>query len=127
MRVERMAVKAREQQVDQLERRCWVLMNQRALERKTAQQQLLSFDRRRAHCKALLNHFHQINVFSDAFFVWHDGPFGTINGLRLGRPPIQQVDWSEINAAVGYAMALLDGIAAKAHFKFNKYAATGCR
>lgn len=25
------------------------------------------------------------NVFNDAFHIWHDGPFGTINGLRLGR------------------------------------------
>ena len=25
------------------------------------------------------------NVFNDAFHVWHDGPFGTISGLRLGR------------------------------------------
>lgn len=25
------------------------------------------------------------NVLNDAFHIWHDGPFGTINGLRLGR------------------------------------------
>ncbi|KAL7516850.1 hypothetical protein ACHAWX_001826 [Stephanocyclus meneghinianus] len=25
------------------------------------------------------------HVLSDAFFIWHDGPFATINGTRLGR------------------------------------------
>ena len=38
-----------------------------------------------------LHLFQQITVLSDVFFVWHDGPFGTINGLRLGRLPITQV------------------------------------
>lgn len=85
------ALGLKERQVSDLERRAWVHLNQRTMERGRAQLQLLSFDTRRSRCKALLNHFHQINVFSDAFFVWHDGPFGTINGLRLGRLPIQPV------------------------------------
>lgn len=43
------------------------------------------------HACAQLHLFQQITVLSDVFFVWHDGPFGTINGLRLGRLPITQV------------------------------------
>jgi beclin 1 len=31
------------------------------------------------------------NVFNDAFNIWHDGAFGTINGLRLGKLPDQNV------------------------------------
>ena len=27
------------------------------------------------------------NVLNDAFFIWHDGEFGTINNFRLGRLP----------------------------------------
>lgn len=27
------------------------------------------------------------NVYNDAFCIGHDGVFGTINGLRLGRVP----------------------------------------
>jgi len=71
--------------------RCWKHLNNRSTERARAQMQLLSYDTRRTNCNVLLNHFHQINVFNDAFFVWHDGPFGTINGLRLGRLPTQPV------------------------------------
>ena len=43
----------------------------------------------------------KINVFNDAFYIWHDGSFGTINNLRLGRLPTVPVEWSEINAAWG--------------------------
>lgn len=31
------------------------------------------------------------NVLNDAFFIWHDGDFGTINNFRLGRVPKMQV------------------------------------
>ena len=27
------------------------------------------------------------NVLNDAFHIWHDGDFGTINNFRLGRLP----------------------------------------
>lgn len=29
----------------------------------------------------------RINVLNDAFHIWHDGDFGTINNFRLGRLP----------------------------------------
>jgi len=32
-----------------------------------------------------LSRFMQINVLNDAFYVWFSGPFGTINGFRLGK------------------------------------------
>ncbi|KAK4336522.1 hypothetical protein RND71_044238 [Anisodus tanguticus] len=37
----------------------------------------------------------------------HDGHFGTINGLRLGRLPTFNVEWSEINAAWGQLQVLI--------------------
>lgn len=43
----------------------------------------------------------QMNVANDAFHIWHAGPFGTINGFRLGRLSVEQVEWHEINAALG--------------------------
>jgi beclin 1 len=42
-----------------------------------------------------------MNVANDAFHIWHAGPFGTINGFRLGRLSVEQVEWHEINAALG--------------------------
>lgn len=47
------------------------------------------------------------NVYHDVFCVSHDGNFGTINGLRLGRLREKRVEWSEINAAWGQTLLLL--------------------
>jgi len=47
------------------------------------------------------------NVFNDAFKIWHDGPFGTISGFRLGRTSDAPVEWEETNAAWGQAVLLL--------------------
>ena len=62
------------------------------------------------------------NVYNDTFCIYHDGPFATINGLRLGRlPPQLNVDWSEINAAWGAAALLLATVAEKLGFTFRGY------
>lgn len=34
-----------------------------------------------------LEKLERTNVYNDAFCIGHDGVFGTINGLRLGRVP----------------------------------------
>lgn len=59
--------------------------------------------------------------FGMVCLIWHDGPFGTINSLRLGRLPQCTVEWSEINAGIGQAALLLDTISNKIHFKFKQY------
>lgn len=58
-------------------------------------------------------------VYNDAFCISHDGPFGTINGFRLGRLSTHQVDWSEINAAWGQTLLLLYTVASKLKFQFK--------
>ena len=35
----------------------------------------------------MLEKLERTNVYNDAFCIGHDGAFGTINGLRLGRVP----------------------------------------
>ncbi|GAA5810312.1 hypothetical protein MFLAVUS_003733 [Mucor flavus] len=60
-------------------------------------------------------------VYNDAFCISHDGPFGTINGFRLGRLGPHQVDWSEINAAWGQTLLLLYTVASKLKFQFETY------
>ncbi|KAI6175878.1 Beclin-1-like protein [Aphelenchoides bicaudatus] len=47
------------------------------------------------------------NVLDMGFFIWKDGEYGTINGLRLGRLPNENVEWVEINAAFGQIAMLL--------------------
>eukprot|EP00484_Ammonia_sp_Unknown_P019245 CAMPEP_0197034632 /NCGR_PEP_ID=MMETSP1384-20130603/12683_1 /TAXON_ID=29189 /ORGANISM="Ammonia sp." /LENGTH=541 /DNA_ID=CAMNT_0042464581 /DNA_START=18 /DNA_END=1643 /DNA_ORIENTATION=- len=64
------------------------------------------------------------NVFDDAFHIYHDGHFGTINGLRLGRLPSVSVEWEEINTGLGQCVLLLDVLAQRCkskNFKFKTY------
>lgn len=64
---------------------------------------LAKIDVSQAHLELLK----RTNVLSDAFPIWHDGEFGTINNFRLGRLPKIPVEWDEINAAWGQACLLL--------------------
>ncbi|CAO2835487.1 unnamed protein product [Amaranthus hypochondriacus] len=57
--------------------------------------------------QAHLDLLKRTNVLNDAFPIWHDGEFGTINNFRLGRLPKIPVEWDEINAAWGQACLLL--------------------
>lgn len=61
------------------------------------------------------------NVYNDAFNVGHDGLFGTINGLRLGRLQSSPVEWQEVNAAWGQTTLLLATVAEKLGFTFRGY------
>lgn len=49
----------------------------------------------------------RVNVLDMTFFIWKDGNYGTINGLRLGRLRHELVEWNEINAAFGQIAFLL--------------------
>ncbi|KAL0577019.1 Vacuolar protein sorting-associated protein atg6 [Marasmius crinis-equi] len=70
---------------------------------------------------ATLEKLERTNVYNDAFCIGHDGVFGTINGLRLGRVPGVPVEWAEINAAWGQTLLLLHTIARKLDYKFENY------
>lgn len=74
------------------------------------------------HDAQRLERLQRTNVYNDCFCISHDGHFGTINGLRLGRLPApQNVEWAEINAALGTAALLLATVAEKLNFKFQGY------
>ncbi|KAI4090986.1 MAG: hypothetical protein LQ344_004367 [Seirophora lacunosa] len=74
------------------------------------------------HDARLLERLQRTNVFNDCFCISHDGHFGTINGLRLGRlPPPQNVEWAEINAALGTAALLLATVAERLGCEFRGY------
>jgi beclin 1 len=69
--------------------------------------------------KERLDQLQNTNVYNDAFRIWHNGPFGTINDLRLGR--LDNIEWQEINAGIGLAVLLLDSLAIKVGFVFKGY------
>lgn len=73
------------------------------------------------HDSQLLEKLQRTNVYNDTFCISHDGKFGTINGLRLGRLSSVPVDWPEINAAWGHALLLLATVADRLGFKFEGY------
>lgn len=82
---------------------------------------LASLRIRTAVAGAHVDMLRRTHVFNDAFFIWHDGPFGTISGFRLGRTAAVPVDWSEINAAFGQVCLLLHTLAHVARFTYSGY------
>ncbi|KAI6217566.1 Beclin-1-like protein [Aphelenchoides fujianensis] len=66
------------------------------------------------------------NVLNLAFFIWHDGEYGTINGLRVGRLPNDQVEWLEINAAFGQMAMLLSIMCQHANLKLERHEIVPC-
>ncbi|KAI9744564.1 MAG: autophagy protein 6 [Claussenomyces sp. TS43310] len=73
------------------------------------------------HDSQQLEKLQRTNVYNDTFCISHDGSFGTINGLRLGRLSSIPVDWPEINAAWGHTLLLLSTVADRLSFKFENY------
>ncbi|EXJ92758.1 hypothetical protein A1O3_01310 [Capronia epimyces CBS 606.96] len=82
---------------------------------------LSSLQEKYIHDRQQLERLQRTNVYNDTFCVGHDGYFGTINGLRLGRLPNQNVDWAEINAAWGQTLLLLAIVAERLKYSFQGY------
>jgi beclin len=82
---------------------------------------LSSLQQKHQHDQQHLQALQRTNVFNDTFCIGHDGYFGTINGLRLGRLPNQNVEWSEINAAWGQTVLLLATVAERLGYTFQGY------
>ena len=61
------------------------------------------------------------NILNEAFHIWCDGHFGTINKLRLGKLVSQPVEQNETNAAWGYTAQLLDILLLKWKVTTSRY------
>lgn len=108
--------------LDEDERDFWTSRNAFSLELSSFQNRYDALSAAYDHDAKQLERLQRTNVYNDSFSVGHDGFFGTINGLRLGRlPPPQNVDWSEINAAWGAAALLLATVAERLGFSFRGY------
>lgn len=99
--------------LDEEEEKFWQKRNAHAAELAAYQEERNSLQNQLTHDNKLLESLQRTNVYNDTFCIGHDGNFGTINGLRLGRLPDYPVDWSEINAAWGQALLLLVVVAEK--------------
>ena len=108
--------------LDAEEKAFWQDRNAFALQLSTFQNDRDALNTAYDHDMQQLERLQRTNVYNDTFCIGHDGYFGTINGLRLGRlPPPQNVDWTEINAAWGAAALLLNTVADKLGFTFRGY------
>uniref|UniRef100_A0A5S6QQQ8 Atg6 BARA domain-containing protein n=1 Tax=Trichuris muris TaxID=70415 RepID=A0A5S6QQQ8_TRIMR len=74
-----------------------------------------------SHSTTLLNKLMRSNVFDLTFHIWQSGQFGTINGFRLGHLPKHNVDWSEVNAALGQTVLLLYSLLKKVDLDLKGY------
>ena len=82
---------------------------------------LSSLQQKHLHDQQQLQRLQRTNVYNDTFCIGHDGYFGTINGLRLGRLPNHHVGWPEINAAWGQTLLLLATVAERLNYTFQGY------
>lgn len=67
--------------------RFWRAHNEQVLSIDQQTAQLATLRAAYAADSATLEKLERTNVYNDAFCIGHDGVFGTINGLRLGRVP----------------------------------------
>ncbi|KIV90619.1 hypothetical protein PV10_07904 [Exophiala mesophila] len=99
----------------------WLLRNSLDEQLHDATIQLNTLQQSFSHDHRRLERLQRTNVFNDTFCVGHDGSFGTINGLRLGRLPNNNVEWGEINAAWGQTLLLLATVAERLKYVFQGY------
>ncbi|KAF2806599.1 autophagy protein Apg6 [Mytilinidion resinicola] len=112
-------VEARE--LDQMEQSFWHERNSFAGTLSAFQDERDRLNTRYDHDAKQLQRLQRTNVYNDTFCIGHDGFFGTINGLRLGRLSNPLVEWAEINAAWGQTCLLLATVAERLGFSFKGY------
>ncbi|VDC06421.1 unnamed protein product [Peniophora sp. CBMAI 1063] len=115
------ALEADEAALELEEEEFWRAYNAQTRAASAQQAQLAALRAAYAADAQTLERLERTNVYNDAFCIGHDGPFGTINGLRLGRVPGVPVEWAEVNAAWGQTLLLLYTVARKLDFTFEQY------
>ncbi|KAI1918886.1 Vacuolar protein sorting-associated protein atg6 [Ophidiomyces ophidiicola] len=119
--IELLALDEQCQQLSQDERQFWQSRNAFALGLGDFQNDRDMLNVKYDHDSRQLERLQRTNVYNDMFCIGHDGYFGTINGLRLGRLNNPPVEWPEINSAWGQTVLLLAVIADKLQFQFEGY------
>jgi beclin 1 len=92
------AIQFENKKLDLLEERYWAEYNRFMTESAEFEEKSECLQAKLAVASKHLEALQRTDVLNDVFHIWHDGHFGTINDLRLGRLPSQPVEWPEINA-----------------------------
>ncbi|EME44179.1 hypothetical protein DOTSEDRAFT_44452 [Dothistroma septosporum NZE10] len=112
---------AEAEELDEEEESFWRERNAFAAELAAFQEERDSLQNQLAHDNKVLEALQRTNVYNDTFCIGHDGTFGAINGLRLGRTQEISVDWPEINAAWGQTLLLLTVVIEKLGLRLKGY------
>jgi beclin 1 len=120
VRCESVELEAAERELEALEERHWHDLNAARAEGRGVAEASASLHHRIHVASAQLELLKRSNVYNDAFHIWHQGPFGTISGFRLGRTPEIPVGWEEVNAAWGQAVLLLHTMASVEGVQFQE-------
>ncbi|MCJ1407900.1 autophagy protein 6 [Ptychographa xylographoides] len=108
--------------LDTKEEEFWRSRNALALTLSSLQETRDALNAAYEHDAQQLERLQRTNVYNDTFCIGHDGNFGTINGLRLGRlAPPNNIEWAEINAAWGTTALLLSTVADRLGFAFRGF------
>ncbi|GAA5952942.1 hypothetical protein JCM3765_003013 [Sporobolomyces pararoseus] len=93
----------------------WIQHSKYVIERDVLQSRQNSLITRLSNSQKDLDKLQRTNVYNDTFCIGQESTLGTINSLRLGRLPSisPPVEWSEINAALGHTLLLLETISKK--------------
>lgn len=112
--------KERELQLKEEEQVYWKEFNEHQRQVLQFKDDQISVQYQLQHTSEQLSRLKKTNVLNSAFHIWHNGHFGTINGLRLGRLQTVPVEWAEINAAWGQTTFLLSTLARVAGVRFER-------
>jgi beclin 1 len=116
------AARAASRALDEAEAAHEADVEEHALQAAALQDDTEAVEARIRAAQAQLELLRRTHVFNEAFHIWHDGPFGTISGFRLGRTAAAPVEWDEINAAWGQACLLLATMSQVARVQFVSHA-----
>jgi beclin 1 len=121
-KVRKRALQRNAARVKKAEFEIWHEANQFEIDAKSLKEERDALETKLERASTQLDLLRRTNVYNDAFHIWHDGPFGTINGFRLGRTSMVPVEWDEINAAWGMATLLLQSLANAMKIEFRSHA-----
>ena len=121
-KVRKRALQRNAARVKKAEFEIWHEANQFEIDAKSLKEERDALETKLERASTQLDLLRRTNVYNDAFHIWHDGPFGTINGFRLGRTSTVPVEWDEINAAWGMATLLLQSLANAMKIEFRSHA-----
>eukprot|EP00301_Raphidiophrys_heterophryoidea_P021865 c6169_g1_i1.p1 GENE.c6169_g1_i1~~c6169_g1_i1.p1 ORF type:complete len:583 (+),score=130.09 c6169_g1_i1:35-1750(+) len=125
LKQERFEIMEMARELDMLEKQYWADLNDLELTALRVQEQRDGVTQEVDIFSNHLEELRQTNVLNDAFHIWVDGHFATINGFRLGSLPSLRdqfkVEWDEINAALGQTVLLLVSIADFVGYEFKGY------